>query len=303
MIELGGNDSRHLYGLRLAVALALSWLLMAADHHHGDMTGKIRAEVAALIVVPLRTLAALPTSAWTTTSDYFSSREELIAAKQRLQEELLRERSRLNLVAQVERENRTLRRLAAARERLEADAAIAEIINTASLPFINRIVIDKGSNQGIRIGQGVFNDEGVIGQLTRVDGDTSQALLLTDKRFWVAARLRRDDTLILLQGDGSGKLRLRFVPADVDLRAGDVLDTAAGAGPFPGGVPVAVIESTSQQEGIPFQDGVALPLASIRQESAVLVHKPSPEDELPDVRIPVERSGGVPANFSPQVLP
>ena len=302
MNENSGGGNRNLHGLRLALALAFSWSLIAADHSFGDITSKLRTQIATMIVAPARVLASLPTAAWSTTSDYFTSRGELIAAKQELQEELLRERNRINLVLQIERENETLRRLAGARERIDDSAVIAEIVNTASLPFINRIVIDKGSNQGVKPGQGIFNDEGVIGQLTRVDGDTSQALLLTDKRFWVATRLRRNDTLILLQGDGGRRMRIRFVPADVELRPGDILDTAASAGPFPGGVPVAAIESTSQQDGVPFQEGIALPLASVRQESAVLVHV-TINDPISDTKIPVERSGGVPANFSPKVLP
>lgn len=302
MRNVGGERWRAGLGPRFMAAVAVSLSLVYADSRLGNVTGELRNEIASTIVTPARFIARLPTAAWTTTSDYFKSRQELMEAKRELEEELLRERNRFNLVAHIERENEELRRLAGARDRLEPGAQIAEVINTASLPFINRIVIDKGSSQGIVQGQGVYSDEGVIGQLTRVDSETSQALLLTDKRFWVASRTARDGHLVLLQGDGGGRMRIRFVPSDVSLEKGDRLVTAGGAGPFPGGLPVAVVSNVWQPPGVPFLEGEALPVASIRQDSAVLVHVPTGE-RVPDTEIPVRRSGAVPANFSPEVLP
>lgn len=292
----------NLFWLRVAVAICLSWSLVYIDGRLGYVTGGLRSQISEMVVAPARFVAQLPTATWTATSDYFKSRQELIVAKQRLEEQLLRERNKHNQLVHIERENEQLRRLSGARDRIEPDAHLAEVINTASLPFINRIVINKGSEHGIRPRQGVFSDLGVIGQLSRVDNDTSQALLLTDKRFWIATRIEHDGTLVLLQGDGGGRMRIRFLPSDVDLKPGDRLVTAGGDGPFPGGLPVAVIAETWQPEGVPFQEGVALPVASIRQESAVLVHAPS-ADPAPDSDMPVDRSGAVPANFSPEVLP
>ena len=297
----GSDKAGSHFWLRVVAAIIFSWSLVYVDGHLGYITGGIRSNISELVVMPARVIAQLPTAAWTTTSDYFKTRQELIAAKQELEEELLRERTRHNQTAHIERENAQLRRLSGAREKIDPAAQIAEVINTASLPFTNRIVLDKGSSHGMRPNQGVFSDEGVIGQLSRVDADTSQALLLTDKRFWIAARIANDGTLVLLQGDGGGKMRIRFLPSDVVLHPGDKLVTAGGKGPFPGGLPVAVVSATWQPEGMPFQDGIAVPVASIRQESVVLVHAQG--DGYTPEEIPVDRSGAVPAFFNPEVLP
>ncbi len=288
--------------VRAALALALAWGLIYADYRVGETTSWLRAEIAALALRPVRFVARLPTEAWSTTSGYFQSREELLVAKRELEEELLRQKARQQLADDIERENAILRRLVNARLRHQPDAVIAEIVNTASLPFLNRIVIGKGGNEGLAVGQGLFTDEGVIGQLTRVDSDTSHALLLTDKRFWVATRRKRDGTLVLLQGDGGGRMRLRFVPADIELRPGDVLETADGQLSFPGGIPVATVGETWQPEGVPFQEGEAWPVASVRQEIAVLVHA-SGGDVPPEALIPVEPSGAVPSSLKVEVLP
>lgn len=295
------DDGRKLIWLRAALAMLLAWGLTYADHRIGETTSKVRSSIASLVLRPIRFAAELPTTAWSTTSGYFQSREELIEARQRIADELLRQRSRQQLVDAVERENAILRSLINARLRHQPDAAIAEILNTASLPFLSRIVIGKGSSQGLAVGQGLFTDEGVIGQLTRVDGDTSQALLLTDKRFWVATRRRRDGLLLLLQGDGGGRMRLRFVPADVKLAPGDLLETAEGQQAFPAGIPVAAVAETWQPEGVPFQEGVARPVASVRQQTAVLVHAGGAAPGA--APLPVEPSGAVPSSLKVDVLP
>lgn len=296
------NGTQSLFRWRFVLSIALAWGLIYADQRLGNITSGARNQISSWVIIPVRLAAQLPTAAWSTTSDYFKTREELIVAKQELEEQLLRERVRQRLLRQVEKENINLRRLVEVRQRVAPQAIVAEVINTSSLPFINRIVLNKGAKDGIRQGRGVFNEGGVIGRLTRVDQATSQALLLTDKRFWVATRSQRNNSLVLLQGAGGGRMRIRFVPADVDLQRGDVLVTAGGAGPFPAGLPVAVMDATWVPDGIPFQEGEAIPLASIRQETALLVHEVNFAD-VPDTTLPVSDSGAVPANFAPDILP
>lgn len=288
---------------RFLVAVILAWGLIALDQQLGNVTSVARNQLSAWVIIPIRLAAQFPTAAWTTTTDYFKTREELIAAKKELEEELLRERVDQRLIAQIEKENENLRRLVVVRDKVSPDAVVAEVINTASLPFINRIVLSKGNKDGIATGFGVFNDEGVIGRLTRVDQDTSQALLLTDKRFWVATRNRRTNSLVLLQGDSGGKMKIRFVPADVDLESGDLLVTAGGASPFPAGLPVAVVDTTWVPSGTAFLEGDATPVASVRQDAALLIHEGEFMDLSDEAEIPVTNSGVVPAGFTPEVLP
>ena len=247
-MEFGSETKNRFVWLRLLVTVLLAWGLMFTDQLLGSVTYQARNTISAWVIAPVQFLARLPNAAWSTTSDYFKSRNELMLAKRELEEQLLRERSRYNSLLYIESENDQLRNLLEARDRITPEAIAAEVINTASLPFIRRVVINKGSTDGIQLRRGVFTDQGIVGRLTRVDATTSQALLLTDKRFWVATRVERNGLLVLLQGDGSSRMRIRFVPADAGLEKGDVLVTAGGAGSFPAGLPVAVIDNIWQQQ-------------------------------------------------------
>ena len=297
--SVGSSGSGRVVPFLLSVAL--SWALIVSDHYYANISSKIRYELAQWLLRPARVIAALPADAWLATSVYFKSREEIRRTVRAHEEERLRALTRLDQLEHIEAENDRLRTLVATRRHFEPEPLVAEIANTASLPFINRIVLSKGSSEGIKMAQGVFNDQGVIGRLSRVDADSSQALLLTDKNFWVATRIRRNGTLILLQGDGGGRMRLRFTPADAEIEAGNLLVTANGTGLFPAGIPVARVRNIWRPTGTSFLEGIAIPVASVQQESLLLVNNSTPSEAAP--ALSTDPAGAVPASLEPEVLP
>src|SRR5206468_7862284 len=73
-------------------------------------------------------------------------------------------------------ENAQLRRLLEARERLPRESTLAEILYQGRDPFSRKVIIDKGRQQGIRPGQAVIDDIGVIGdrKSTRLNSSHDQ---------------------------------------------------------------------------------------------------------------------------------
>ena len=290
-------------GLKFTLAVMLAWGLIYVDNRLGSATEDLRTTISSWLVKPIRIAAHAPGMMWQTTSTYFQTRAEFEQRARELEEKLLRVQAERQRLDYIERENDELRVLLDARQRRAPESVVAEVVNTSSLPFINRIVLSKGRRQGVQENQGVFSEQGVIGQLTRVDADTSQALLLTDKRFWIATRIRRNGLLVLLQGDGGRRMRARFLPADADIRHGDVLVTAGGDGPFPSGLPVARVDVTWRPSGEAFMEAQALPQASVRQDSALLVNAGPPESDPAEQQLSFPDRSALPANFTPEVLP
>ncbi|MCY4324540.1 MAG: rod shape-determining protein MreC [Betaproteobacteria bacterium] len=290
-------------GFKFTLAVLLAWGLIYVDNRLGSATEDLRSTISSWLVKPMRIAAHAPGMMWQTTSTYFQTRAELEQRTRQLEEQLLRVQAERQRLDYIERENDELRVLLEARQRQAPESVVAEVVNTSSLPYINRIVLSKGRQQGVQENQGVFNEQGVIGQLTRVDAETSQARLLTDKRFWVATRIRRNGLLVLLQGDGGRRLRARFLPADADIRDGDVLVTAGGEGPFPSGLPVARIEVTWRPSGEAFMEALAVPQASVRQDSSLLVNADPIDADSNQPQLPLADRSALPANFTPEVLP
>ena len=301
-MRFGDSSRRDRRGFKFTLAVLLAWGLVYVDNRLGSATEQLRTTISSWLVKPMRIAAHAPGMMWQTTSTYFQTRAELELRSRDLEEELLRVQAERQRLDYIERENDRLRVLLDARARRAPESVAAEVVNTSSLPFINRIVLSKGRRQGVQENQGVFNEQGVIGQLTRVDADSSQALLLTDKRFWIATRVRRNGLLVLLQGDGGRRLRARFLPADADIRTDDVLVTAGGDGPFPSGLPVARVAAVWRPAGEAFMQARAVPQASVRQDSALLVNA-QPQADPSGQQPPPAGGPAVPANFTPEVLP
>ena len=302
-MRFGERSAGGRRGLKFTLAVLLAWMLIYVDNHLGSATEQLRASISSWLVKPMRVAAHAPGMMWQTTSTYFQTRAELEQRARELEEKLLRVQAERQRLDYIEHENDQLRVLLEARQRNSPESVAAEVVNTSSLPFINRIVLSKGRRQGMQENQGVFNEQGVVGQLTRVDADTSQALLLTDKRFWIATRVRRNGLLVLLQGDGGRRMQARFLPADADIRNGDVLVTAGGDGPFPSGLPVARVDLIRRPSGEVFMEVLAVPQASVRQASALLINALGQPVAPASQSLPLEDRSAVPANFRPEVLP
>ena len=241
-----------------------------------------------LAVAPVRLAANLPGQIAEASRNYLRARATLTEERRELEEELLAVKARLSRTNSLAAENRRLRDLLGARESISEKAAVAEVVNTASLPFTDRAILNKGANHGLRAGQGVFDLAGVVGQITRVDADSSHVTLLTDSRMWVAARIVRSGQLALARGggDGSGLLRLFYIPGNADIRLGDSLVTDGG-GVFPAGLPVAEVTEVRRIPGDAFLSARAKPKARLAQHRALLIFtgEESPPESSPISRV------------------
>lgn len=262
---------------RFLASLALGVAFVTVDHNT-SVLGSARAWLGGHVVGPIAAVAHLPAHLRDGASDFLKTRDRLIEEKDDLSARLLRDQGEMRRNAQISAENNHLRNLLGLDLVARRDALVAEVINTASIPFVERVQLDKGRFDGIRNGQGVFDPDGVVGQVTRTDARTSVVTLLTDPRIWVSARILRNGQLAVVQGDpaGSRRLKVHFVPADADLQAGDVLVTAGDGGVFPSGLPVGRIELVRKQTGHAFLEASARPTGRITQHRALLVYKEAP---------------------------
>src|SRR5262249_43074727 len=139
-------------------------------------------------------------------------------------------------------ENEQLRRLLDARERIPRPATLAEILYQGRDPFARKVIIDKGSQQGIEAGQAVIDDVGVIGQVTRVHPLLAEVTLVTDKEQRTPVEVVRNGLRAVVYGGGDkGTLDLSYSAANTDVQVDDRLVTSGLDGTYPPGLPVAMV--------------------------------------------------------------
>ncbi|MBE0624078.1 MAG: rod shape-determining protein MreC [Burkholderiales bacterium] len=284
--------------VRLAFFVSLAFLLMVLDARF-RYAENVR-QVVALAAYPIQLVAMAPVNLFHGVVDYFSSTTALREENSALRARQLRAAQGLLQLAALQEENGQLRRLLDARERLPRKSVFAEILYAARDPFSRKVVIDKGSQDGILPGQPVIDDVGVIGQVTRVYFLVSEVTLLSDKDQAIPLQVLRNGLRAVAYGAEGGMLDLRFMAANADIRNGDTLVTSGIDGTYPPGLPVATVVRIERDAAYAFASITLMPTAGTDRYRQVLVlsneAKPPPPQPAPPARKPVRtkrpRKGG-----------
>jgi len=220
----------------------------------------------------LQTLASLPAVLGARAAEYFSSQSQLREENAALRARLLAASQAAQRYEAAQAETGQLRRLIGAAERLPLKSTAAEILYNGRDPYSRKVVIDKGSQSGLRAGSPVVDENGVIGQVTRAHALTSEVTLLTDKEQAIPVQVVRNGLRAVAFGAGSsGMLELRFMAANAEIQNGDKLVTSGIDGTYPPGLPVATVARIERDAAYAFAHIMCQPAAGVESGGYVLV--------------------------------
>ena len=175
-------------------------------------------------------------------------------------------------------DNVRLRALLNSTELLRDDMLVAELIGVSPDPVRHQLVLNKGSADGVFIGQPIIDAQGLIGQIVEVSVATSRALLITDATHSIPVQVNRNGVRAIAEGTGAlGAMEIRHVSATTDIREGDFLVTSGLGDRFPGGYPVGVVTVVERDPGQAFARVLAAPSAELDRSRHVLLVFSGPE--------------------------
>jgi rod shape-determining protein MreC len=255
---------------RLGFFVSLAVLLMVLDARF-RYAESVR-EVVALLAYPLQRIALAPGELLGAAGDFFTTQVALKQENDQLRARDLVAASDLLTLEALRAENAQLRRLLDARERIPRPATLAEILYRGRDPFSRKVIIDKGSQQGVEAGQAVIDDIGVIGQVTRVHPFLAEVTLITDKEQRTPVEVVRNGLRAVIYGGGDkGTLDLSYTASNADVQADDLLVTSGIDGTYPPGLPVAKVSKIERDAAYSFAKITCLPAAGTDQNRQVLV--------------------------------
>lgn len=250
-------------------ALIAFGLLIADAHFH--KLAAIR-QVVGTALYPLQMMAIAPRDAAYRVGDYFQSLSTLKEQNRLMRLERAENAQRLQQAQHLQAENNQLRKLLGTSERLPIKAVLAELLYDARDAFTRKIVLDRGTQQGVALGQPVIDDIGVVGQVTRVFPFSSEVTLLTDKDQAIPVQVVRSGLRSVAYGGGqSGLLDLRFMSANADVQAGDVLVTSGIDGIYPPGLAVAKVTRIENKSTDAFAHILCQPAAGVDRNRQLLI--------------------------------
>ncbi|MET3834852.1 rod shape-determining protein MreC [Brevundimonas sp. UYEF29] len=118
--------------------------------------------------------------------------------------------------------------------------ATGRAISESRGPFSNAKLIDVGSAKGVRIGNPVVTEHGLVGRVSGVTGGVSRVVLLTDVASRTPVMIERTDARAMLTGDGGDSPRLEFIRGSGSIKAGDRILSSGDGGGLPRGLPIGV---------------------------------------------------------------
>jgi rod shape-determining protein MreC len=225
-----------------------------------------------VVLYPVQQGLLVPSRVADSISSYFISVSELARESEALQQRALQNAQALQQTRELEAENERLRQLLGARERTKNAAVVGAVLYEARDRFARRVVLHVGSDQGVRAGNPVIDELGVVGQVTRVFRDTCEVTLLTDKDQSIPVQIVRTGLRgVAFGGTDTGTLDLRFMAANTDIVENDLAVTSGLDGVYPPGLPVGRVSTVERSAKDQFARIVMTPEAGIDRHRHLLV--------------------------------
>ncbi len=178
-----------------------------------------------------------------------------------------------NQLRELELENQRLRKIIQLKDNIPNEFIVSRVIGKEPNNWLNSLIIDKGSSDGIYINQPLMNFSGLIGKVIEVSPSTAKVLLISDvnSRVVVLVQNTRDEGM--LEGVGKGLCRLKYLPVDSEVKLGDVVVSAGLGGVYPKGLVVGKIESVKIERGGIYKSCIVKPLSTLSGLEEVLCIK------------------------------
>ena len=164
----------------------------------------------------------------------------------------------------------------------ETDAVtLTAYVTTRDLTGLRTIIgIDRGSNDGLRIGLPVLAAGGtLIGQIIDVRPHTAFVRLITDPDSAVRVLHQPSRSEVVATGDTLGNLEVR-IPWTSEVELGHIFVTSGLDGELPQGIPVGRVSAAEGTVQDAFRHVVLQPIAPLDQLEQVLIQLTIPPPDL-----------------------
>jgi rod shape-determining protein MreC len=257
-------------GLFVLGTVILVCLVLLTLQTRGRSSGA--GDLVALVTTPVQTVFTRvhrgTFGLWTTYLDWKSVRAE----NSRLRDEIQRLRVDGLRVAEVQEENRRLRRVLELRDQLPLDTVAGEVIAREWGGWVRSLTVNRGRSDNVARLTAVITPEGLIGRVVDVRPGVSIVQVLTDPASTVGAHAVRTRTQGIVEGDPRGTIRFKYMARDgSDMQVGDLVVTSGQGGVFPRGIPIGRVRAIDDRGSALFHYAALQPVVDFARVDEVLL--------------------------------
>lgn len=237
--------------------------------------GGYLAPVIQVVVTPLIGVQTWLAERYSTIVDFVTAPRDVAELASR-NEALEAEISRLQAqVIELQQQNQQIDVLSAlvdfARDRPAYDYVAADVIGRDPSPFLQYVIINRGSDDGLRRGMPVVTAQGLVGRISAVTAGAARVQLITDASSIVNISLESTEASAVLQGSLIGELTLTLIPQDVGVETGELLLTSGLGGNYPPNILIGQVTGIRSRSFELFQTASVQPVVDFARLEIVLV--------------------------------
>ncbi len=162
---------------------------------------------------------------------------------------------------------------------LERNPDLARVVSQDPSNLVRYIIVDQGSEEGVKPGMPVVTPQGLVGRVTASGTHWSKVLLIIDPSSSVNAVVQSTRATGVTQGDVTGNLIIRYVPQGEAIKIGDLILTSGLGGNFPKRLVIGQVGAVHKRDIELFQDAVIQPTVDFsRLEFVLILKKFTPSD-------------------------
>lgn len=271
-------------GLIILTMLLIVFCIVLMVFDYQARIPRLRNSLQTAVVLPIKQASRWPQLLTQQMDNAFTGREALQEENNRLKREITWLKASLANQSVLEAEYRRLTRLFESSANSMRPVMIAEVLDSHINASKHEIEINKGKQQDVFEGQVVIDENGLVGQVTRLTEQSAVVSLITDERQRIPVFIERNRLRMIARGSGDlGELEMEFVSKNADVRVGDKIVTSGLGGRYPRGYAVAIITAVDVSPANEFMQVQAKPLAALDKVLEVLLirHVSTADDDAP----------------------
>lgn len=249
--------------------LLISISLMSYDHRY-NINYNIKQYISALNA-PIKFIINTPSTITQNLKIYLSNQETLHKKIKSQQNEINLLRLNAQKLQSLENENTNLRKILQIKEIVKKEIIIAEIVLPNQINGIPQVIINKGAKDNIKPGSAVMNSQGLIGQVTQVNNNSSKITPTTSNQFAVSAISNKGSINGIISGTGGPFLEIQQLPAYESLAIGDYFLTSGLGGIYPRGIKIGKVTKIIPTNNSQFNRITITPFSSPLSFSEVML--------------------------------
>jgi rod shape-determining protein MreC len=157
------------------------------------------------------------------------------------------------------------------RRHVENQYIAASVIARDVSPFMHYVIIDRGSDDGLRKGMPVITQQGLVGSIAAVTAGAARVQLINDPGSSINVVLQQSGEEAVLNGQITGEIELDMIRQNASIQPGDLVMTSGLGGNYPANIFVGQVITVRNEASALFQTASVQPAVDFSQLEIVLI--------------------------------